>query len=103
MAKFRKSFHIPRSDDWLPRIEAYLIAAVSVHMPSMCVNEQDADFLLELLDCAIDPSHKDCFGETPKPTRETHALPRTAALLDTGRELFVRDTSNFALCPRPSI
>jgi len=22
-------------------------------------------------------SYKDCFGETPKPTRETHALPGT--------------------------
>ena len=28
------------------------------------------------------PLRKDCFGETPKPTRETHALPGTGRTLD---------------------
>jgi hypothetical protein len=104
----------------LLRIEADSIATFFDHMrprvrqrPQTCAVdgfgskvrqcEQNADFLLEVLDRAFDPSHKDCFGETPKPTRETRALPRTAALLHTGRELFVIDISNFALCPRPSI
>ena len=29
--RFRKYFHIRRSDGWLPRIEAYLIATFFVH------------------------------------------------------------------------
>ena len=72
-------------------------------MPPACWRARIAiaNFLFGRLQLRVNVSSKDCFGSTPKPARDTHALPKPRTATRTCEASRDRDTHIFASMTAP--